>query len=1040
MMDNGPDSMTAEESSGSSERRVVTALFCDVVGSTSIAESMDPEDWTDIVGRTITAMAASVERFGGTVAQFAGDGILALFGAPVAHEDDPYRAVRAGEAIVESVRSLSSEHGGLQVRVGINTGLVVAGDIDAGSLNLYSALGDTLNVASRLQAIAEPDTVVISGETHALVSNDVDVREIGPADLKGRSGAVDVYEVMSVRASDERTRGISGLGSPMLGRDAELSQLEELMRAAAVGTGRVVAILGEPGVGKSRLVEEFGIAAESHDRALLAVGHCVPYDEDLPYHLIASLVRSLASVTASDHRDVITKAIVELARDAGRPDASEVLLRLVGIAPGELDATPEQLRSDYSEAVHGVVAGLGAEHAPVVLVCEDAHWADPSSVELMSGLLERAPSTPVLLAVVMRPDRDSEGWRLLADARMILGETLVEIQLGPLDAEESRHMIANLLEIESLPTHLRNMVLDKAEGNPFFLEEVVRMLIERGLVEERGGRWFAKGGIDKLDVPATVHGLLASRIDLLTADVRRAGRVAAVIGRQFPAALLARVHPTGDRPDTTLHPHIAALEAHGMVELAQTSPVVEFSFRHALIHDVMYEGLLRRERRQLHFAVAEAIEEMYPDRLDELAPGLARHYAESGNTERAVGYLLTAGRDALARGARAESHRFYTQAVAMTHAETDPAARIDAVIGQTRSGATFTPGPEAIGLIEETLPVAEQLGDADRLAALYVQLLGVRNMQGESYLTQPYRRQLDAAYALVPNMSDEGMRALLQGMMGLAHRSADEYAESIIPLTEAVAALERAGRLGEASFDASMLADSYATIGSFAEAKATIADARRLGLESGDPNAVADADLIHGRIFAEEGELEEALVHTRRGLEAAEAVGNTFCTLAGSFMVADQQLRLGEVDDAITHLERSTGLAEYCNAGGYEALGQAWLAAARAKQGGLDPASFDEPLGKATSSGSRSGEALVRFHRAVATAGSGRPEDAFADFERSLELFVGYGGLPSAARAHHAYGQALEAAGLVEEAEEHLRAADAIFARLGIKPDPTGNL
>lgn len=1028
--------MTGRSTAGSSERRVVTALFCDVVGSTTIAETMDPEDWSEVVGETVAAMARAVERFGGVVAQFAGDGILALFGAPVAHEDDPYRAVSAGMSIIESVRSLSGEHGELRVRIGVNTGLVVAGDIDAGDLNLYSALGDTLNVASRLQALAEPDTIVISGTTHALVAGDVEARMVGPAQLKGRAESVDVYEILSVRGPEERRRGISGLSSPMLGRDAELAVLEDLVGAASAGTGRVVAILGEPGVGKSRLTEEFGAVVADRETALWAVGRCVPYDEELPFHLIASLMRSLAGVTASDAPDVIAKAIGELTESAHRTEATDALLRLVGVTEDAAEESFDELRSELSEAVYAVVSGLCADHRPVVLVCEDAHWADTSSIELMAGLLDRAPSTAVLLAVVMRPDRASEGWALLSEARTLLGASLVEIELGPLDDRDSRTMVGNLLEIESLPSHLRNMVLDKAEGNPFFIEEVVRMLIEREMVEERDGRWFAKPGIDQLDVPATVHGLLASRIDLLPADVRRAGRVASVIGRQFPAALLSAVHPAGDRPEATLHPHIAALEAHGMVELALTRPEVEFAFRHALIHDVMYQGLLKRERRALHGAVARAIEERYPKRLVDHAPALARHYSRAGEPERAFEFLLIAGKAALTRGARAEANRFYRQAVALSGPDTAADQRLDAIIGQAKSGASFTPGPEALALLEAALPWAEELDDPDRLAALYVEILGVRNMQGESYLTEPYRQQLDAAYALVPRMRDEGARAMLQGMMGLAHRSADEYAESVAPLTEAIKALEEFGRLSEASFDASMLADSLGTIGDFERAKQVIADARRLGEASGDPNAVADADLIRGRIHAEEGDLEEALVHTRLGLDAAEQIGNTFCSLAGNFMVADQQLRLGQVDSAITHLERSTGLAEYCNAGGYEALGQAWLAAARARLGDADPAEFDEPLGKAISAGSRSGEALVRFHRAVAVAGSGRPEDSIEDFERAIELFHGFGGLPNAARAHHAYGQALEAAGREADAESHLREAEAIFQRLGIKPDP----
>ncbi|HSJ28797.1 MAG TPA: AAA family ATPase, partial [Acidimicrobiia bacterium] len=503
---------------GTSERRVVTALFCDVVGSTSIAETMDPEDWSGIVNRTVALMADAVERYGGTVAQFAGDGILALFGAPVAHEDDPYRAIRAGLAIVEAVRP-----GGLQVRVGINTGLVVAGDIDAGDLSLYSALGDTLNVAARLQELAAPGTVVVSEPTRALVSNDVDVRPMGPAELKGRAETVEVFEVVSIRRPDERRRGISGLSSPMVGRDQELEKLRELVTAAAVGTGRVAAILGEPGVGKSRLIEELGTSMPAPGTGLWAVGRCVPYDDELPFHLIASLMRSLAGVTASDDPELIAKAIVELTDTSGTPAAVGPVLKLLAVSDDDTEDTPEHLQAEYAEAVHTVVAGLGVKHRPVVLVCEDAHWADASSVELMAGLLDRAPTTPVLLLLVMRPDRDSQGWALLSEARRLLGDTLLEIPLTPLDDGASRQVVEHLLAIESLPARLRNMILEKAEGNPFFLEEVVRMLIDSGAVVERGGRWVATADVDHLDVPATVHGLLASRIDLLPPEVRRAG-------------------------------------------------------------------------------------------------------------------------------------------------------------------------------------------------------------------------------------------------------------------------------------------------------------------------------------------------------------------------------------------------------------------------------------------------------------------------------------------------------------------------------------
>lgn len=1024
------------------ERRVVTLLFADVVGSTTLAEAMDPEDWGEIVNEVIADMARRVERYGGTVAQFAGDSILALFGAPVAHEDDPYRAIRAGVEIVASGSAVAAglADTGISVRVGINTGLVVVGDVDAGSLSVYSALGDAANVAARVQSLTRPGSVAISEDTYRLVSNDVEVADLGPTDLKGKAEPIAIYEVTGIRGFDERTRGIPGLVSPIVGRDDELAILRGQLTAAAAGTGRVVAVIGEPGVGKSRLAEELRAGIDPAKTTLWAIGKCVPYDDELPYHLVASLVRSLAGVTSAQDPDVISKAITDLAERAGAPQETDRLRRLVGLQDEAPDLDPETLAAEYAEALHGVVAGTAADHRPVVLVCEDVHWADASSVDLMSALLGKVPSTPVLLLLVMRPERESKGWDLLESARRQLAATLVEIALNPLSEEHSRALVANLLAIESLPPMLRRMVLDKAEGNPFFLEEVVRMLVGREVVVRRHGRWVAQPGIDEIDVPETLQGLLASRIDLLPGPVRHAGRVAAVIGREFSAGLLAEIHPVPQGAEgATLHPHVAELEAHGMVELSSTRPEIEFIFRHALIHDVMYEGLLKRKRKALHGEVADAIERRYPDRLRDLAPALARHHAEAGHVRRAISYLMTAGRLALARGARTEAHGFFEHAVELLKSspEPDPSLLVEAAMQRAWSGMAFIPGPQAIAGLEEILPMAQKLGDPDKLAAVYVQMIRIRSMQGESYGDTAYREQLEAGYALVPDLTDRGMKAMLQGMMGLALRSADEYAASLAPLGESIDGLEEAGRLVDASLNASFLADSYSTLGRFADAESMIVRARDLGERSGDPNAVADADLIRGRIAAERGDLQDALVHTRRGLEAAEAVGNTFCTLAGNFLVADQKLRLGEVEEAITHLETSTGLAEYCNAGGYEALGQAWLAAARARLGDHDPREFTAPLDAAMTSGSRSGEALVRLHRAVAVASRGRPEEAFDDFRRAISLFSEYGGRPNEGRAHHAFAQALEASGMTDRAQEHFRAADQIFDDLGIRPDPS---
>lgn len=990
-----------------------------------------------MVGLAMSTMGDLISRYGGTVTEFAGDGIVAVFGAPTAHEDDPYRAVRSGMEIVGAMREIEGR--GLEVRVGIHTGLVVVGDVSAGDLRTYSALGDTLNVASRLQDAASPGTVVVSAETRRLLGSDVEARLLGPTELKGRSVPVVAHEITDVREVEERRRGLPGITSPMVGRDRELATLDGLTRLARAGTGRVAAILGEPGVGKSRLVSELARRTDEPGEPTWAVGTCVPFDDEVPYHLVASLLRSLVGVGPGEPADVVAKAVDELVAEIGVPEHSETLHRLLGLDDGDPEGEGEDLRQQYSNALTRVLSSVARQSGLLVVVCEDIHWADASSVELMSDVARRVPTMPVLLLFMMRPDRGSTGWALLEESRRDLADSLTEITLTPLGEQASREFIANLLEIESLPPTLRRLVLDKAEGNPFFLEEVVRMLLERDLLENRDGRWIAVEETADLDVPETIEGLLVSRVDLLEPELRRAGRVASVIGRRFPARIFATVYEDDiDEENGSLHPHLAGLEAHGMLRLEEIQPELEFVFRHALIHDVMYRGLLRKERRDLHRAVAEALEAVHPHRLDEFAPSLARHYAEAGDADQAVSYFLSAGRRARSQGARVEASRFFRSAQEMLEEQPDPDRRdlVDAVIGRVSAGMTFIPAPESIELLERVLPVAEELDDPDRLARLYERLIWEKSMQGETYADSGYREQLDAGYALIPRLSDSGTAALLHAMMGGAHRSGDEYEESVEPLSKAVDGLEEAGRFSEASYNAAILADSLSQIGRFDEALDAVERARELGERSGDPNTVFDADIIHGSIEAERGNLEEALDYTRRGIEGAEEHGNTFCNLAGNFKLADQRLRLGEVDSAISHLEKSTGLAQYCNAGGYELLGQAWLAMARSRVGDPRPEDFDGPLASAIDSGSRSAEGLVRLKRGITLADLGRYEDAASDFERAIELFADYGGLPNLARAHHAYGQALEASGRVDEGTEHLRKAEAIFTDLGIRPDP----
>ena len=1013
-----------------------------MVGSTSLAEGMDPEDWADIVNRTVTEMAGCVDHYGGTVAQFAGDSILAVFGAPVAHEDDPYRAVRAALDIIDNLGRASDSSVEISVRAGIHTGLVVMGDVNAGDLSTYTALGDTPNVAARMQAMAEPGTVFVSGNTHRLISNDVTARGLGPIEVKGRAEPVEAFEITAVRDANTRRRGVPGFESPMVGRDTELARLLELVEYARVGSGRVTAIVGFAGVGKSRLIAELHDRVAGIESASWVVARSVAYDQHRPYHLAASLVLALAGVADIDTPDVIRKAVTEAAEPAFGGDSPSVgyLLQLLGVEAGHPDDDPAVLHAAYDTALAGLISGVAAGRSPLVVVCEDAHWADASSAELLSGMLERIQHSGLLLVIATRPDRQSHGWDIIARADRDLGEVYVETRLQPLDLINSRQLVANLLEIESLSDELRELVLSRAEGNPFFIEEVVRMLVDRDLVTEVDGRWVGRSEITSLDVPDTLQGLLASRLDNLSPEVRRVAMVAAVIGRRFENRLLASMLETGLGTDApTASNALSVLETHGLIKVATTRPELAFSFRHALIHDVTYQAILKKDRRRFHAAAGGAIAQMYAEQLDEQAPTLARHYEEAGDPTRALHYLLLAGETARARHAMPESHGFFTRAAAIL--DNDPAAteelKISVAISRAAAGMNFTPGDQTVAQLESVRAQAETLGDPEVIARVYALLLRVRTMLDENYSTPEFRDVMDRAFALTPQLRDAAVRAFLEGMMGEGLRSADKYAAAKELLSGSVAPLEAAGRVGEAGWYAALGADVEASQGNFDEADSWIERASSLAAASGNPNVAADVELVKGRIAAARGELATALAHTRAGTEIAEGVGNIQCTLMGNFLVADQQLRSGDAQAAIPHLEKTFELGAYCNAEAMVALGHAWLAGARARLGDLDHEAFSEPLKMAQLGGSRSGEAAVRLHRAIAVAGSTDPDWRLAmdDFQRAIELFASIGARPDEARATHAYANALEAAGDNEASASQLALATAMFNDMGISPD-----
>jgi len=541
----------------SGERRIVTALFADVVGSTSLTSQMDPEDWTAIMNRAFDLVMPAIYRYEGTIARLMGDALLAFFGAPLAHEDDPQRAIRAGLDILDSVEGYAGQvrqqYGiDFAMRIGINTGPVVVGEVGSDLAYEYTAMGDAINLASRLQSAARPMTILIGENTYRFIAPLFECLDLGKINVKGKQEPLQVYEVKGIKSHPGQLRGVSGFQTTMVGRQDELARLLQLTQIVQAGIGRVVIVSGEAGLGKTRLVLEWKKACASmpgNTDLLWVEGHCLSYGQGLAYHLLADLIRSLIAVPASASDEQILTGLRKLcAQLFGEGDLNvyPFLVNILSLTPEGpaleklRNQDPQSLQMSYLNALRRLLTTL-AKEKPLVIVLEDIHWADPSSIELLTQLLLLAKELPLLFCFLARPDLDSPGWRLVRAAYEMLATSLEEIQLSSLSEADAGGLMSNLLDADDLPDRLYRLILKKSEGNPFFVEEVIRMLIENGLLVQEDGHWSLEKEIEAIEIPDNLQGLLLARIDRLPEDAKRILRIASVIGRQFSLNVLEKV-------------------------------------------------------------------------------------------------------------------------------------------------------------------------------------------------------------------------------------------------------------------------------------------------------------------------------------------------------------------------------------------------------------------------------------------------------------------------------------------------------------------
>lgn len=798
---------------GEADRRHVTVLFADLSGFTALAERLDPEDVRAFQNRLFETLASAIARYEGFVEKFVGDAVLAVFGAPVAHEDDPERACHAALEMLDRCGVLSREWESrfgqpVQLHIGLHTGPVVAGHLGGAAGAAYAVTGDTVNTAARLLSAAEPGTILVSEALHALVRHRFAFEAAGALALRGKTEAIVVHRLLGAHTERGSARGLAALGlaSPFVGRGNELEQLLAAVERMRRERAQVVSVIGEAGIGKSRLIAELMARLEGEGRlAELAVRRaaCSSLGE-ATYGVFGALFREGYGIEPADSLEIARQKLREVLRGLGarEDDANAiapVLAYVLGFeGDGAPDLEPEQLRRQILLAARALLERRLA-HVPLLLVIEDAHWADSASMDLLRQVIDQLADRPLMLVLSHRPDARPP---LMARAAQAV------IRVPPLSIEETRALVSALFSgAPDVLGHLQDFIATRAGGNPLFVEEIVRNLVGRGVLVRQDDGWTCTASCESVDVPPSLHGLLMSRVDRLAADARRVLQEAAVLGVAFDAPLLREASSTPDTVTASLERLVAA----DVIQASQHGDAHEsYRFTHGLVREVVYQNLLLTRRTELHERVGRVLERAAGPRAERLSDleALAHHWSLSADKLRGARYTIAAGDRARVVYANEDAIRHYERALETLaacpegcDAETASAReRLADLLALTGRRA------DALAHYEAVLKKAE-LGDRTAAARLTRKIGGLHWDAGE-------RERAGACFAagleLLGAGGDPIERAhLLQEMGRLAFRAGDntraiEWAER---------ALAEAAREAQDAEAAAMCAQAYNTLG-----------------------------------------------------------------------------------------------------------------------------------------------------------------------------------------------------------------------------------
>jgi class 3 adenylate cyclase len=936
------DRILTSRSAIEGERKLVTVLFADVAHYTAISEKLDPEEVHQIMDGCFKILMDEIHRYEGTINQFTGDGVMALFGAPLAHEDHAQRACHAALSIQGAIcgygQRIKKDTGQeFKMRIGLNSGPVIVGSIGDDLRMDYTALGDTTNLASRMQGMAGPSTTVVSAHTYRLTRDFFEFKPLGKCEVKGKEQLQEAFEL--IKASEVVTRieaaAVKGL-TRFVGRRNSMAALMEAYEKATSGSGQILGIVGEAGVGKSRLLLEFRNRLGQGEYSYLE-GRCLQYGGSIPYLPILEILRRYFEVEEGDREFVIKKKMAEKTlrldeRLKGSLLCFQDLLSLNVENEKYLKLEPKQRRERAFEAIRDLLIRVSQEK-PLVLAVEDLHWIDKTSEELLDYLIGWLASSRILIIVLYRPEYTHQ-WGSKSYYN--------HIGLDQLTMKSSAELVQAILEEGEAVPELTALILDRAAGNPLFMEELTHTLLENGCIERRDRQYVLSRKPSEIQVPDTIQGIIAARMDRLEENLKRVMQVASVIGRDFAFRILQAI--TGMRQE--LKAYLIDLQGLEFIYEKQLFPELEYIFKHALTQEVAYNSLLVKRRSEIHKRIGEAIETLYPERLEEFYELLGYHYSKSDALEKAYRYLRLAGEKATGNHSTWEAFRFYKEAAGtldqMPETEENKGKKLEVLRLMVIPMSLLGFPEDSFEILREGEELSKELGRGDILARFYSGMGVYYSHKGDHATGIKYSEK---GFEEARKIEDIELMTSLAFELCTSYFGSGEFYK-IVDVAQNVIDLLEGTQIQHESFGRMVsiypvlyayCGNSMGHLGNFKEGRICCEKALRAAAKD-DFRTLGLCELQYGYLLATQGDGELAIEHFQKCIEYVQEMKWVFISALAWTGLGLSHLTVGDPNTALKHIERGLSMQGEAGIGWWMSLHWCYLSQAHFYLGNLKEA------------------------------------------------------------------------------------------------------